>query len=157
MEPILEAKGVNGAMALYEDRVVITRKGLLGFMTQGMKGSKEIPLSRITALQFKDSGMVLSGYLQLSVEGEMSSKGGIKDATKDENTVMFARQHKPEVWAQMRDEIRARSAATRQGGAAAAPAAPDSLDQLKKLAELRDAGIITEDEFSAKKAQLLSI
>jgi hypothetical protein len=41
-----------------------------------------------------------------------------------------------------------------------APAAisqqPDVPDQLRKLAELRDAGVITEDEFSAKKADMLS-
>lgn len=30
-----------------------------------------------------------------------------------------------------------------------------AFDQLKKLGELRDAGILTEDEFAAKKAQLL--
>lgn len=47
---------------------------------------------------------------------------------------------------------------------AAAPAAPaaapigmDNLEQLKKLAELRDAGIVTEEEFEAKKKQLLGL
>lgn len=33
---------------------------------------------------------------------------------------------------------------------------PDSLDQLRKLAELRDAGIVTAEEFEAKKAKLLA-
>lgn len=37
-----------------------------------------------------------------------------------------------------------------------AAAAPDILDQLTKLGALRDAGVLTEDEFSAKKAELLS-
>jgi len=32
---------------------------------------------------------------------------------------------------------------------------PDALDQLKKLAELHAAGILTDDEFAAKKADLL--
>jgi len=41
--------------------------------------------------------------------------------------------------------------------ASAAPeAVPDSLDQLRKLAELRDAGIVTAEEFEAKKAKLLA-
>ena len=39
---------------------------------------------------------------------------------------------------------------------AAAPAKEDVLDQLKKLAELRDAGVLSEEEFSAKKADLLA-
>lgn len=33
----------------------------------------------------------------------------------------------------------------------------DVADQIKKLADLRDAGILTEDEFNAKKKQLLGI
>jgi hypothetical protein len=40
-----------------------------------------------------------------------------------------------------------------------APSAPlaDPLDQLSRLAELRDRGVLTEDEFAAKKAQILGI
>lgn len=40
--------------------------------------------------------------------------------------------------------------------AAAAPAAPDVADQLRKLGELRDSGILTPEEFDAKKAELLA-
>ncbi len=36
------------------------------------------------------------------------------------------------------------------------PAGNDMYDQLKKLAELKDAGIISEAEFSAAKAKLLA-
>jgi hypothetical protein len=35
------------------------------------------------------------------------------------------------------------------------PAAPSALDELRKLAELRDAGIVTPQEFEATKARLL--
>lgn len=41
--------------------------------------------------------------------------------------------------------------------ASAAPAAPDYLAELERLAELRDKGIITDDEFEAKKKQLLGL
>jgi len=42
--------------------------------------------------------------------------------------------------------------------AATPPVAEDPLvTQLKQLAELRDAGILTEDEFNAKKTQLLGL
>lgn len=34
--------------------------------------------------------------------------------------------------------------------------APDLADQIRKLSELRDAGILTEQEFNAKKADLLA-
>ena len=47
--------------------------------------------------------------------------------------------------------------------AAAAPPAPagggtsSDVDQLTQLASLRDAGILTEEEFAAKKAQILGL
>jgi hypothetical protein len=40
--------------------------------------------------------------------------------------------------------------------AAAPPAAPDLVEQLRKMGELRDAGILTEEEFAAQKAKLLA-
>ena len=40
---------------------------------------------------------------------------------------------------------------------AAAPAEPDYIEELKKLAGLRDAGIISDEEFEAKKKQLLGL
>lgn len=41
---------------------------------------------------------------------------------------------------------------------AAAPAAePDYVEQLKQLAALRDAGILTDEEFEAKKKQILGL
>ncbi len=57
------------------------------------------------------------------------------------------------------------SAAPEATAAPAAPAAPtapaggssDYLEELQKLASLRDAGILTDEEFSAKKAQILGL
>lgn len=36
------------------------------------------------------------------------------------------------------------------------PSAPDPFEQLRKLGELRDAGILTPEEFEAKKEQILN-
>ena len=41
--------------------------------------------------------------------------------------------------------------------APAAPAAPDYAGELEKLAQLRDSGVITAEDFEAKKKQLLGI
>jgi Short C-terminal domain len=41
--------------------------------------------------------------------------------------------------------------------AVAAPAEPDLSEQLEQLAQLKAQGIITEDEFAAKKKQILGI
>jgi hypothetical protein len=42
-----------------------------------------------------------------------------------------------------------------QQQAAAAPAAPDTVTQLKELAELKNQGVLTEAEFAAQKAKIL--
>jgi hypothetical protein len=41
--------------------------------------------------------------------------------------------------------------------APAAPAAPDYAEELQKLAELKAAGVINDEEFEAKKKQILGI
>ncbi|WBA11420.1 SHOCT domain-containing protein [Salinivibrio kushneri] len=33
---------------------------------------------------------------------------------------------------------------------------PDAIEQIKKLAELKDAGVLTDEEFQAKKEKLLA-
>lgn len=49
------------------------------------------------------------------------------------------------------------SAPAAAGGGSSAVISDEVVEQLKKLAELRDAGILTEEEFAAKKSQLLGI
>jgi hypothetical protein len=41
--------------------------------------------------------------------------------------------------------------------AAPAPAQPDYVDELERLAQLRDQGVITAEDFDAKKRQLLGL
>jgi hypothetical protein len=40
--------------------------------------------------------------------------------------------------------------------APAAPAAPDMITQLEQLADLKDKGILTDEEFAAQKAKILA-
>lgn len=57
-------------------------------------------------------------------------------------------------------EKHANQAAAQQAEAAPAPAEPAADDltaQLEALAKLRDQGILTDEEFAAKKAQILGI
>lgn len=49
------------------------------------------------------------------------------------------------------------AAAAPAPAAPAAPAQADYIAELKKLAELKDMGILTEEEFEAKKRQLLGL
>jgi hypothetical protein len=151
-EPFLiEAVGVNGSMQLFENKVKILRRGFLAFASQGLKGEKEIWLHQISSLQMKMPGMV-NGYLQIAFLGGQENKAGVFDATQDENTVMFSAAQTPQFIA-IKKAIEDRIMAQRQPQAIATPIS--SADEIEKLASLRDRGILTEDEFQAKKRALL--
>jgi ribosomal protein L40E len=79
--------GNNGQIEVLQDRLVITRKGLVGFLTQGFGGEKTIPFSSISAVQYREPGMVILGYIQFKI---MGAPEGSNPAT-DENTVNFTR------------------------------------------------------------------
>jgi hypothetical protein len=55
------------------------------------------------------------------------------------------------------DEQVAAQQAAAPAAPAAAPAAPDYAAELAQLAQLKDQGILTEEEFEAKKKQILGI
>jgi hypothetical protein len=71
------------------------------------------------------------------------------------------RHHQDQKWAQQNQEAYAQQqaelAAQEQAYAAAAPAEPDYMAELNQLAQLKAQGILTEEEFQAKKKQLLGI
>jgi DNA-binding transcriptional regulator YhcF (GntR family) len=76
-----EIEGINGQIRLTHNRIIIS---------QGLKGDKEIPISRITAMKFKCAdALTQQGYLQFSIQGGIESKGGVFAAVRDENTVIF--------------------------------------------------------------------
>jgi|SRR6478672_1727043 len=73
---------------------------------------------------------------------------------------LYGRRHHAEFLAKKLARVQ-RKAATASPSKSTTPneppsaSGPDALDQLKKLAELRDAGVLTEDEFLAKKTEIL--
>ncbi|MFQ6092918.1 MAG: SHOCT domain-containing protein, partial [bacterium] len=145
---LMEAKGVSGQIEVLEDKVRIKRKGLTGFLTHGLKGDKEILIAHISSIQFKKAGIMTNGYIQFAYLGGQEAKGGLFEATKDENTVMF-NTFQQKSFEAIKQTIEQRMAASKTGAKATL-----NLDELEKLASLRDRGIITEEEFNTKKRQL---
>lgn len=47
MSSIHTMKGVGELLEVFDDKVTITPKGVLGFMAKGLKGTKTIPFSSI--------------------------------------------------------------------------------------------------------------
>lgn len=148
----LNGLGVGGQIEVDDRFITIRRKGLLAKSAHGLKGEKRIPLSAVTAVQFKLANNLTNGYIQFSLSGGSESRRGLQDAIRDENTVMFHKKHLRDFEA-IRDYVEARLGGS---GQAAGPNAPDLVGQLERLAALRDSGVLTQGEFDAQKAKLLS-
>jgi Short C-terminal domain len=76
-------------------------------------------------------------------------------------TAGAVRHHQDQKYAQQDQEAYEREVVYQQAAAAAAqpaaPAAPDYAAELSQLAQLKAQGILTEEEFEAKKRQILGI
>lgn len=146
----MEATGINSSVYLMENKIIIRHKGGLNALTKGLTGEKVIPIKSITAIQFKKPSGT-NGYIQFAtLSGEAT--GGVLDATRDENSVLFNNKQEAE-FAAFRDRIQALIDGQSTGGVVTQQL--DPLDQLKKLKELLDAGILSQDEFDEKKKTLM--
>ncbi|AOT05430.1 hypothetical protein ASPU41_07910 [Arthrobacter sp. U41] len=152
------AVGVGGYCAFDGQFLTLQHVGALGRMSVG-KGVKRVPLGSVSAVQIKPAGSLISGFIQFTMPGgnERRSEFGKQtfDAAGDENSIVFIPKQEPAFLA-FRDALEAAITARHNPVAAAAPAAPSVLDQISQLAGLRDAGVLTAEEFDAKKAELLS-
>ena len=156
-------EGKNAVVAIYSDRLEWEKpKGMsagkltAGVMTFGLSlaatgvksgGSNEmIPVKSMTSVTAQKDGM---RYWKVTVitSGNTVDFRVSKDeaqAVKDTLTRLMLGSHPSQN----------QSAAP---AVAAAPAAePDAMEQITKLAGMRDAGILTDEEFNAKKAELLA-
>ncbi|EKO1912189.1 SHOCT domain-containing protein [Clostridium botulinum] len=147
---LLSLKGVNGQLELYEDKVIIKRKGILAKLSQGFtKGDKTIYLRQIAGIDLKPGGNLVNGYIQFTLPGGNEKTKGAFEATQDENSIMFLKKYN-DVAMQIKQKI---EELQQQGHNPITSGA----DELRKYKELMDDGIITEDEFNKKKKELLGI
>jgi hypothetical protein len=123
----------NGAFVLTTERACFYRKGLLGEVLE------TIPLAKITSVET----LSRMGYRVLWLH------------TSHDELAFKTFEAKP-----LFDSVYERLEALRHGPAEApiqAAASGESItDQLRKLGELRDAGILTDAEFTTKKTELLA-
>jgi hypothetical protein len=126
----------------------IDRKGLFN-KTSGLKGEKALKIEMITSVQLIPASTIKAGFLQFSIPGSKDVRG--KYMAADENTVMFSKKEQ-----HMAEEIKNLIENRSQTKVSSTPSSSPSLaDELKKLAELKNAGILSQEEFDAQKKKLL--
>ena len=140
---------------VYEDRIVIQHKGLLNTMAMGVHGDKTIFYRDLGSVQFKKCGFI-PGQIQFSVVGGRESTRGYVAGTQDENTITFSDRNKNDEAERITDYILKRMREVKETPSVIT-SAPSAADELIKFKELLDLGIITQEEFQAKKKQLLGL
>ena len=120
--------GNNGIFLVTEKRAMLFGKKLFGY------DMESFPLSKITAIEMS-KGM-LGKKITLKMSGNSAEMKMINDGDPDA-LVNYIRENM---------------------GETTVPTAPaeDIPAQIQKLAALKDQGILTEDEFTTKKAELLA-
>lgn len=149
-DKFIEVEGVAETLRIYEDKLSLTPRGVLGFLNKGLKGTKEIPFQSITAIQIKAAGLLTNGYIQFTIPGGKESKGGLLAAVHDENTFMFKKSENETV-------EKAKLFIQEKIKLSKAPVSNISkADELAKLAALKASGAISDAEFSQLKTELLN-
>jgi hypothetical protein len=121
----------NGALIVTSERAVFYRKGWFGEVLETM------PLDKITSIERK----TILGHKVVRLH---TSHDQLEFKTF-------------ESWEHILSVLEERSGSGTGPVPIPTPIRPDSdVDRLKKLAGLREAGLITEDEFAAKRADILA-
>lgn len=152
--PIFVMNGVQDKLEVFENRLTIQPKGVLGFLNKGIKGKKEILFSSIAAIQIKKAGMLFNGYIQFTIPGGNESKSGIFSAVRDENTFLF---HQKDNNNELANKIKEHIYSMLSKNNGGSPTTGKSLtDELEKLMHLKKEGVLSQSEFLAAKKKLIS-
>ncbi|WIB64609.1 DUF2510 domain-containing protein [Curtobacterium sp. MCBD17_040] len=166
-EVVSHIDGKNATVRLWPDRLEWERgrgvsgvKVALGIMTSGasflatgIKGGKDayemLPLEHVSGVGNKKDGLLYHRVEVGTAGGTVSFRVKREDAAQFREAIL--------------QQLRARAAAPTivelaapVGAAPSLPAQPDHMQQLQQLGALRDAGVLSEEEFAAKKTEILA-
>lgn len=145
-------EGRSGTLVITDTGIIIKRNG--GLFSGYPSGQKNIPYSSITAIQFKRADITV-GFIQFTLQGGIEAKAGVFEAVTDENTITFGTEERTQEFEKAKQIIEKKMIESKSPQSAVNTS--NDLEQLEKLASLKDKGIISQEEFEAKKKQILGL
>jgi Short C-terminal domain/Domain of unknown function (DUF4429) len=140
-------------LELADDKVIIRRRGVANMLASGLNGERMINISTLTGIQMKPGGLFSPGYILFSYAGSKPFVGGVFAATQDPDAFIFGQELNEQV-AEFKAKVEKIMQNSRQ--TTSAVTMPENLaDELRKLADLKQQGILSEEEFDAAKKKLL--
>ena len=153
-------------LLVYEDYISLTHvktsSGVIDYIGKtisgGHSGAKKVDIDDIISIQHKEPAGMSAGFIQFAFQGSVEYRGGIISAVNDENAILYdtPRTEDARTIVQYLENKRKELKKAHQGGMVTQIQSNiSSADELKKYKELLDNDIITQEEFNAKKKQLL--
>lgn len=136
------------------------RRILIGGMVIAGVGYGAYKLTQPQAQQIEEaSGKKLEDMDEQEIESKMDELGIEAQEPTEEEMAQLDANEAPTVSATDAPAVSATNApaATTTDAPAASSSKPSYLDELEKLSQLHDQGVITDEEFEAKKKQLLGL
>ena len=155
MTKLYEVSCAGITLSVYEECVSLTPKGFLGLAAKGMAGERKIFYKDISSVQFRPSTKLLSGFIEFYFAGHNTQKqgGGLFAGTNNDNRFTFYNKFLPDML-KINDYIQAK---INNPATDAIVATNGNVAELKKYKQLLDDGVITQEDFDAKKKQLLGL
>lgn len=123
----------NGVFVVTHKRMIFFGKKMFGYDLESF------PLAKVSAIEMSKG--LLRKSITMKMSGNEAKMKWISDGHPEE-LVNYVREHMGEI--------------SGSPSPSAGPATDDIPGQIQKLADLRDAGILTEEEFASKKKELLA-
>ncbi len=136
----------------------IRRPGVISKLSRGFTGEKSIKINDIVSVQLKEAGFT-RGYIQFITSGTLEHKVSITKDNHDENTIFFdgGKKCQANIDAnEIKNYIENYNLKSQQVVVNPTIVETDKYDKLKKIKELLDEGIITQDEFEKEKNKILN-
>tara|TARA_B100001250_G_scaffold317655_1_gene280107 strand:+ start:3028 stop:3516 length:489 start_codon:yes stop_codon:yes gene_type:complete len=144
---VVVLKSLGKYIACFDDNCKIgTEKGLLQ-----RESSSDFSYKNIRQVALIESGMVVSGYIYLNVGGDTPSM-----VTANNTNAVLLRKTSNDLANEIKVFIE-KKMTEQPSDAQNVIQETSSADELKKYADLKEQGVITEEEFNAKKKDLLGL
>ncbi|MDD3607284.1 MAG: SHOCT domain-containing protein [Candidatus Moranbacteria bacterium] len=145
------------ALVLTDKRLYIVKWGFMAGNTFGGR-CNAFEFRSITSVEFKKS--LLTGSVEIltpATQNTQKSFWSSNNSTPKADNIVSMQRDKFDIFAEAVKIIRNKISESHTGGITSSINPGADYTDLEKLAELKEKGIITEEEFQAKKKQILGI
>lgn len=152
---------INGAsgrhLDVYEEKVVLTvKRGFSSLINGGFNnGEKTIFFTDCIGIQYKDAGFITLGYLQFETSSAMMNNK--ENNFTSENSFIWEGSSMNKLMKEVANYCKEQVDNYKSSKYNKTVTATSPADELKKFKELLDMGAITQEEFNAKKKQILGL